>query len=347
MKRRFSIGVMAGAILWLAASPAMAANMELVKEAAKNKGGEVVVYDILFKPDLVTMNQAFNQAFKKYGLSAKVIRSQSGALANLYKQELRAGKVSMDVIATTDPGMFLAFNRADQLTRFCSPHYKDYYEWAVGKDCGYFYHTSWLQNISYNPNLVKPGEVPTSWLDFHNPKWKGKLSIPDPKIGGGHYYFVFTIYKLFGRDWFVKARNNDVMMVQSHGTTNNKVQAGERNFGVNLSMLTRRDGPYPGGKGAPIREVTPKEGGALLAAPMAVTKNSPNTAGGKVFVEWLSSLEGQKAFTNLGKFSLRKDFTNLEGDDLKKIKYLWWDPEEMDKMREEWTRDSLRILTGQ
>lgn len=345
MNMRMMMAVAVAGAVCLFARPASAANMELVKEAAKKK--EVIVYDIIFQPDTVAINQAFNKTFSKYGLTAKVIRSQSGALANLYKQGLRAGKVGMDVFAVTDPGEFLALNKTNQLERFCSPHYKDYHEWALGKDCGYFYHTSWLQNISYNPNLVKPVEVPTSWLDFHNPKWKSKLSIPDPKVGGGHYYFVFTMYKLFGRDWFVKARNNDVMMTQSHGTTNNKVQAGERHFGVNLSMLSRRDGPYPGGKSAPIKDITPKEGGALLVAPMGIAKNSPNPAGARVFMEWISSLEGQRSFTNLGKYSLRKDFTNVEGEDLKKIKYLWWEPEEMDKMRAEWTKDSLNILTGQ
>ena len=124
------------------------------------------------------------------------------------------------------------------------------------------------------------------------------------------------------------------MMVRSHGTTNNKVKSGERHFGVNLSMLTRRDGPYPGGKGAPIKEVSPKEGSALLLAPMAVTKGGPNTAGGKVFIDWISSLEGQKVLSRKGKFSLRKNYTSEEGIKLSDLKYHFWKPEEMDKFRE-------------
>ena len=258
-----SLGLSVG----LAASAAHGADKETLKMAAGTKGGQVIVYNIIFKPAQRKLNKAFNKKFAKYGIKAKMIRSQSGKIANLYKQELRAGKVRMDAISTADPGMFLSFNRKNQLTRYCSPHYKDYRDWAVAKDCGYFYHTSWLQYISYNPELVKGGDIPNSWLDFHKPKWKGKISFGDPKIGGGHYYFVFTMYKLFGRDWFIKSRDNNAMMVRSHGTTNNKVKSGERHFGVNLSMLVRRDGPYPGGKNAPIKEVFPKEGGALLVAP--------------------------------------------------------------------------------
>ena len=345
--KKWTIPIMSlGLSVGLAAGAAHGADKETLKMAAGTKGGQIIVYNIIFKPAQRKLNKAFNKKFAKYGIKAKMIRSQSGKIANLYKQELRAGKVRMDAISTADPGMFLSFNRKNQLTRYCSPNYKDYRDWAVAKDCGYFYHTSWLQYISYNPELVKGGDIPNSWLDFHKPKWKGKISFGDPKIGGGHYYFVFTMYKLFGRDWFIKTRDNNAMMVRSHGTTNNKVKSGERHFGVNLSMLVRRDGPYPGGKNAPIKEVFPKEGGALLVAPMAITKDGPNPAGAKVLIDWLSSLEGQKVVSDKGKFSLRKDFTSVEGVKLSDLKYHWWDPNEMDQMRDKWTKDSLKILTG-
>jgi ABC-type Fe3+ transport system substrate-binding protein len=108
--------------------------------------------------------------------------------------------------------------------------------------------------------------------------------------------------------------------------------------------LSRRDGKFPGGKGAPVGESFPKEGVTLLAGGMAVTKNGPNTAGGKVFIEWASSLAGQKAIARLGHLSLRKDYTSDAGDNLSKIKYNWWDPEEMLKQREPWTKEALKLL---
>jgi iron(III) transport system substrate-binding protein len=154
------------------------------------------------------------------------------------------------------------------------------------------------------------------------------------------------MYKLFGKEWFEKVRANDPLLTQSHGVTHNQIMAGERLMGVNISVLARRDGPYPGGKGAPVKEAFPKEGGALLAGSMAITKGGPNPAGAKVFIEWATSLDGQKAINRLGHFSLRKDFTSIEGDDLSKIKYHWWDAEEMDKYRDQWTAEAQKILTG-
>ena len=249
-----------------------------------------------------------------------------------------------DVLALVDPGTFLGLNRQGKLTPHCSPNFKDYPDWAIGKDCGYFYFTAYLQYLTYNTDLVKGNDIPTSWMDLADPKWKGKVSLPDPKVGGGHYYFVFTMMKLFGKEWFEQVRKNDPLLVQSHGTVNSQMMSGERLVGVNISVLARRDGKFPGGKGAPVGESFPKEGGALLAGGMAMTKGGPNPAGAKIFIDWASSLAGQKAIAKLGHFSLRKDYTSDQGDDLRKIKYHWWDPEEMLKYREEWTREALKIL---
>ena len=325
---------------------AAAQDAKLIKEAAATRGGEIIVQSALFESLATQMTKAFNEKYAKDKLSVKVVRIQTGQQANLYDQELRAGKVSGDVMFMVDPGLFLKLAREKKLTPYCSSHQSEYRPEALSKDCSHIHVTAYYQYLSYNPELVKGADVPTSWNDLLNPKWKGKISIPDPKVGGGHYYFVFTIYKLFGKEWFEKVRANDPLLTQSHGVTHNQIMAGERVMGVNISVLARRDGPYPGGKGAPVKEAFPKEGGALLAGSMAITKGGPNPAGAKVFIEWAASLEGQKAINRLGHFSLRKDFTSVEGDDLSKIKYHWWDAEEMDKYRDQWTAEAQKILTG-
>ncbi|HYL90612.1 MAG TPA: extracellular solute-binding protein [Burkholderiales bacterium] len=305
---------------------------------------EIVIHSVLFEPIGAAMTRAFNEAHKAQNLTLKIVRGQTGAMVSLYDQELRAGKVSTDVMFLGDPGMFLKLAREGKLTPYCSPNFKDYRPEALSKDCTHMYFTAYYQYIAYNPELVKPSEVPTSWRDLLDPKWKGRVSIPDPKVGGGHYYFVFSMYKLFGREFFEKARANEVMITQSHGTTHNQLMAGERAIGVDISALVRRDGPYPGGKGAPVREAFPKEGGSLLPIGLGITKNGPNPALARLFVDWLTSLEGQKAVNRLGHFSLRKDFTSVEGDDLSKLRYHWWDAEELDRYRDQWTAEALKIL---
>ena len=343
MTKRFRAVVLIAA-LCAASTHGAAQNLELIKQAAATNGGVIIVRDALFESLHQAMTQAFNSEHKKYGLSVRIERVQSGQQLNLYEQELRAGRVSNDIMALVDPGTFLGLNQQDKFTPHCSPHYKDYPEWAVAKNCGYFYYVAYYQCLTYNTDSVKGNDIPRSWNDLLDPKWKGKLSLPDPRIGGGHYYFVFTMMKLFGKEWFEKARRNDPLLVSSHGTVNSQMMSGERLVGVNLSVLTRRDGKFPGGKGAPVGESLPREGVTLLAGGMAVTKNGPNTPGGKVFIEWASSLAGQKAIARLGHISLRKDYTSDVGEDLSKVKYNWWDPDEMLQHRDEWTREALKLL---
>jgi iron(III) transport system substrate-binding protein len=343
MNRLFiSVATAAG----FAASPAFAVDPspELIKQAAATNGGEIVLQSALFDSTNKDFVDGFNNKFQKDGLHVKLVRYQSSQQVQLYDQELRAGKVSTDVMFFVEPPLFLRLAREDKLTKYCSPNLVDYRPEALTPDCSYFYVNSYLQYLAYNTDLMK--EQPTSWNDLIDPKWKGKISIPDPKVGGGHYYFVFTIYKLFGKGWFAKASANDAMLTQSHGVTENQVMSGERNFGVSISVLTRNDGPYPGGKNAPIKEALPKEGGALLAGGMGITKGGPNPAGAKVFVDWASSLEGQKVINHNGLFSLRKEFTSREGDDLSEMKYLWFNSDEMERNRDEYTRESEKILKG-
>lgn len=346
MRRNMAIGL-AAALIWGAAIPATAEDIDaLIEQAAATNGGEILVHSALFDSLNQAMTEAFNEKYGDQGLNVNIVRVQTGQQTNLYDQELRAGKVSVDVLFMVDPGVFERLEDEEKLTPFCSEHFQYYRDGMVADDCSHFKVTAYYQYIAYNPDLVQGDDVPTSWTDLYDPKWKGKISIPDPKVGGGHYFFVFTMFKLFGDEWFEKVAQNEPLLTQSHGTTHNQVLAGERVMGVDLSVLVRRDGPYEGGKGGPIMEAFPEEGGALLPGDMAVTKGGPNPAGGKVFVDWAASLEGQKVINQHGHFSLRTDFTSVEGDDLSEIPYHWWDPAEMDQMRDEWTEKSIELLTG-
>ena len=327
-------------------NPARAADPapDLIRQAAATNGGEVVLESALFDSTNSDFLNGFNNRFKRDGLHLKLVRYQSTQQAQLYDQETRAGKVSADLLFFVEPPLFLRLARDHKLTPYCSENFKDYRPGALTPDCSYFIVTSYLQYIAYNTDLMK--QAPTSWMDLIDPRWKGKISIPDPKVGGGHYYFVYAMYRLFGKDWFVKARENNDLLTQSHGVTENQVMSGERYFGVSISVLTRNDGSYPGGKKAPIAEAFPKEGMPLLAGGIGITKGGPNLPGAKVFVDWISSLEGQKLLNHNGLFSLRNDFTSREGDDLSKIHYLQFDPDDMEMHRDAYTKEAEQLLTG-
>ena len=151
---------------------AVESDPELIKQAAATAGGEIVVQSALFDSTNKDFAQGFNAKFQKQGLHVKVVRYQSSQQVQLYDQELRAGKVSSDVMFFVEPPLFVRLAREDKLTKYCSPNFVDYRPEALTADCSYFYVNSYLQYLAYNTDLMKT--PPTSWNDLIDPKWKGK-----------------------------------------------------------------------------------------------------------------------------------------------------------------------------
>jgi len=337
-----------GRALWVAvvvaAASAGAAGAQDAVDVAKAKAEGKVVW---YTSTPIEQGQKIADAFQKEtGIKVEMFRSGGSSILRRFQQEMDAGRVAVDVLTHSEPAAANALGKKGFFVAFKPVNFDKVPEAA--KDPNGLFVGQRLNMMTHylRSDKVAAADEPKTWDDLLDPKWKGKVSIPDPKIGGGHYYFVYTIYKLFGKEWFEKARANDVLLTQSHGVTENQVMSGERLFGVSISVLTRNDGPFPGGKNAPINEALPKEGGALLAGGLGITKGGPNPAGAKVFVDWASSLEGQKVINHNGLFSLRKDFTSRENDDLSKMHYLWFDPNEMDVKREQYTREAEKILTA-
>ena len=84
----------------------------------------------------------------------KVVRYQSSQQVQLYDQELRAGKVSADLMFFVEPPLFVRLAREGKLTKYCSPNFVDYRPEALTPDCSYFYVNSYLQYLAYNPDLM-------------------------------------------------------------------------------------------------------------------------------------------------------------------------------------------------
>src|SRR5207302_5661636 len=90
------------------------------------RSDDLAVNSVLFEPSGEAMMRTFNDAHKGKNLKLKIVRGQTGAMVSLCDQELRANKVSTDVMFLGDPGMFLKLAREGKLTPYCSPNFKDY-----------------------------------------------------------------------------------------------------------------------------------------------------------------------------------------------------------------------------
>ena len=186
-RRPLASGLIAAAIaLPLALSAqvkagAMAADVALYQGADRQqkliagakKEGTFTVYTSAQSSDIAPLLEAFE---KKYGVKSVVWRAGSENVLNRALQEARANRNTVDIVETNGPELE-SLSREKILQRVNSPYLADLIAPAVRP------HGEWVGtrvNVfaqAYNTKLIKKQDLPKTWEDLLNPKWKGKLGI--------------------------------------------------------------------------------------------------------------------------------------------------------------------------
>ena len=141
-------------------------------EGARREG-ELTIYTSAQTTDLGPVVEAFE---KKYGVKASIWRAGSEAVLNRALQEARAGRHTVDVVETNGPELE-SMSREQILQKIKSPQHADLIAPAIRP------HGEWVGtrlNVfvqAYNTKLVKKEELPKTWEDLTDPKWKGRLGI--------------------------------------------------------------------------------------------------------------------------------------------------------------------------
>ena len=154
------------------ATYAGADRMQKLVEGAK-KEGELNMYTSAQADDMGPLIAAFE---KKYGVKVTVWRASSEKVLQRAVQEARGNRHTMDVAETNGPELE-ALSREKIFTAVKSPHLADLIAPAIRP------HGEWVGtrlNVfvqAYNTKAVKKEELPKTWEDLANPKWKGKLGI--------------------------------------------------------------------------------------------------------------------------------------------------------------------------
>ena len=161
-----------GATAMDVATYAGADRAQKILEGAK-KEGELTIYTSAQQDDMGALVSAFE---KKYGIKVTMWRSSSEKVLQRAVQEARGNRHTMDVAETNGPEME-ALSREKILTAVKSPYLADLIAPAVRP------HGEWVGtrlNVfvqAYNTKLVKKEELPKTWEDLAQPKWKGRLGI--------------------------------------------------------------------------------------------------------------------------------------------------------------------------
>ena len=141
--------------------------------AGAKKEGTVSIYTSLQTTDIGKLAAAFE---KKYGVKVISWRAGSEDIVQRSVQEARANRNTVDVLETNGPELE-SMHRENILQAVKSPYLSDLIAPAI------LPHGEWVGtrlNVfvqAYNTNKVKKAELPKTWEDLANPRWKGRLGI--------------------------------------------------------------------------------------------------------------------------------------------------------------------------
>lgn len=258
-------------------------------EGAK-KEGTLTIYTSATVEDMQALTSGFE---KKYGIKPQVWRASSENIIQRAAVEARGGRFDVDVFETDGVAME-SLHREKLLQVVNSPYLKELIPAAIPP------HKEWIGDRiqifvpSYNTNLVKKADLPKSFQDFADPKWKGKLGIEAADVDW-FSAVVTALGEQKGLELFRKiASTNGLSVRKGHTLLANLVVSGE----VPLSLTTylykvqqlKNDG-------APIDwfALSPE---VARAQGTGMAKRSPHPNAAVLFMDFLLSADGQSILGN-------------------------------------------------
>jgi len=285
----------------------------------------VVLYTSLAPTESGPLAQAFE---KKTGIKVELWRAISEKVVQRAVTEARARRFAVDVIETNSPEMEM-MAREKLFSELSSPHLADLPPGAIPA------HRLWIPDrlnffvVAYNTAKVRRDELPSSYLGFLDPKWKGRLGIEATDSE-----WMATLVKKWGTEagmaHFRKLAELRPDVRKGHVLLAELVAAGEIAVGLtiynsNAETLKR--------KGAPIDWV-PMEPVVARAQGIALARNAPHPQAAQAFVDFVLSPEGQALLESMGRVpvsrKVRSHMNNFE--------YTMVDPATVLDEQDKWNR---------
>jgi len=266
-------------------------------EAAK-KEREVVWYTTTNLETSKVLAESFQ---KKYPyININFYRATVGPLTNRVLLEARTGKYDWDVVSGGGE-MFTPFMERGLIASYRSPETRMIDEDLVDKQGYWTAYTVGTFVLGFNKNLVRAQDVPKSYEDLLQPKWRGQ------KIGLDNSAGVFhALMSVWGRErasaYFRQLAAQQPVIKESTSILNQLLSGGEMPLAMSLAHLyelTLR-------KGAPIDWVA-LEPAVVRVIPMMLSAKARHPNAGRLLYDFLIGTEGQQIIRAYNRPTVRKD----------------------------------------
>jgi ABC-type Fe3+ transport system substrate-binding protein len=286
---RLIAGVLALLVLGRVA-PAAEVDPALVKAAQKE--GQVVWYSTLIVNQILRpLAAAFE---KKYpGITMHYSRATNSDTALKIMNEARARRLQADVFDGTN-SIYPLLDA--HLVAAYAPKAAESYPADIKDPKGYWTAMNlFILTTGYNTNMVKPADVPHTYADLLDPKWKGKIAWTNDPTPQGPPGFIHNILATMGQEKGMEylrkfAAQDPVFIPASQRVVLNHVIAGEYPLGV---MTFNHHAAISAAQGAPVNWIRMEP---LLETTnlIGLLKDAPHPNAARLLVEFVLSPEGQK-----------------------------------------------------
>jgi iron(III) transport system substrate-binding protein len=301
--------------------------------AGAKSEGAVSLYTSMISADQQVLADAFT---KRYGIKLQWWRSSSEGLLQRLVAEARTGRNEADLV-DNNVAQVEALRRERLLQRVESPMHARLIPEAIPA------HKEWVGNSidliiqGYNSNKIRPADLPRSYQDLLNPKWKGQLGVE----AGDQHWFA-TILEELGRDagmeLFKKIVDTNGISVRSgHALLANMVASGEVPLALTVYQYLPSDIKRKGGPIEPF--VISSATGSFRSIGMMKAARHPHAA--LLYFDFLLSDEGQQILLSRSRAPTSKDIDSPWKN--MPIKYI--DPVRTLDMNDQWIQDFETAIT--
>jgi iron(III) transport system substrate-binding protein len=241
------------------------------------KEGSLTIY--IVHPAIAKVAAAFT---KKYGIKVSIWRASSENVLQRLVTEARAGRAELDFVQNNAPEME-ATHREKLLQPVNSPYLAGLIPQAIPA------HKDWIGYSvdefvqAYNTNKIKKEDLPKTYQDLLDPKWKGKLGIEQ-----GDYAWFATVLEQLGQDKGIKLfkdiiATNDISVRKGHTLMGQMVASGEVPLALTLYSYNPEQMKE---KGAPVQGFSIGQPIAQFQS-MAVLKTAPHPNAAVLFYDFM------------------------------------------------------------
>ncbi len=204
--------------------------------------------------------------------------------------ELKGGKAKADLVMISDPDFYLQLKKDGKLLNYKSPEAAELAE-TVDADGAFTPIRISAMVIAVHNDKIK--EPPKSWKDLLDPRYKGMVAMPDPKVAATALATVAALTDKYGWEYWQQLKANGVVVSKTN-EMREKFAKGEYPITITMEENVLKQKMA---QGFNVSVVYPEEGSVLVPGYIAILKDTANPEGAKKLLDWWLSREGQSAMS--------------------------------------------------